>query len=59
MPQIKCIKCDKPAKYVSPEDFCQYHWVEWFAEGDEEYIQEILTDLGSDEKDYYHDYEVE
>jgi hypothetical protein len=30
---IKCIKCDKEAKFESPDYYCSYHWCEWWADG--------------------------
>lgn len=29
---IKC-KCGREAEFDSPEDFCKYHWHEWWVEG--------------------------
>lgn len=29
----KCIKCAREAEFDSPEDYCQFHWLEWWHEG--------------------------
>jgi hypothetical protein len=31
---MKCVKCPKDATYDVPEDFCDYHWAEWWALSD-------------------------
>jgi hypothetical protein len=30
---MKCDKCDKEATYDSPNNLCDEHWAEWWAEG--------------------------
>ena len=44
-----CIKCSREAEYDSPEDFCQFHGLEWLYEGWEQNFQ--ASEFQSDFKD--------
>ena len=35
MDNVKCIKCEKQAKFESPADFCVFHWCMWWAGSDD------------------------
>lgn len=28
-----CIKCSREADFEGPEDFCQFHWLQWWNQG--------------------------
>ena len=33
---MKCIKCDKQADYISPDNLCEEHWLRWWTENQED-----------------------
>ena len=54
---MKCVKCEKEATHIVPDDLCALHWSEWFAknkddedneltpEQEEEYLQEVIENM--------------
>lgn len=35
-PDVNCCRCDQPATFDSPRDFCDEHWARWFGGFDAE-----------------------
>lgn len=44
MDEVKCIKCEKLAKFESPADFCVFHWCEWWAGDDDKFDIDMFLD---------------
>ena len=54
----RCALCYRPSEYTSPNWLCRYHWTEWYADGDNELMKEMLLqteiDYGPALEYWYH-----